>query len=100
MSLSSGSSPLEGPANFRAQEVDLGRLARREWWMWFSALTVTTLSAVGLLLTAFHSFFLRKEHFYELRPEQARWGILCLVLLFNGWMLYRQWGFRRLRKQA
>jgi diguanylate cyclase (GGDEF)-like protein len=91
---------LEGPANFRAQEVDLGRLARREWWMWFSALMVTTLSAGGLLLTAFHSLFLRKEHFYELRPEQARWGILCLVLLFNGWMLYRQWGFRRLRKQA
>lgn len=101
-SLSGGPSPLEGPASVRAQqaEADLGRLARREWWMWFSALTVTTLSVVGLLLTAFHSLFLRKEHFYELRPEQVRWGILCLVLLFNGWMLYRQWGFRRLRKQA
>lgn len=95
-------SPLEGLGSQRAQqaEADLRRLPRREWWMWFSTLTVTTLSALGLLLTAFHSLFLRKEHFYELRPEQVRWGILCLLLLFNGWMLYRQWGFRRVRKQA
>jgi diguanylate cyclase (GGDEF)-like protein len=100
LSISDKPSPLEGSYHQEQAEADLKRLARREWWMWFSALTVTALSAVGLLLTAFHSLFLRKEHFYELRPEQVRWGILCLVLLFNGWMLYRQWGFRRLRKQA
>ena len=96
------SSPLEGLASFRAQqaEAELQGLGRREWWMWLSTLAVTTLSATGLALTAFRSFFLHSEHFYELRPEQARWGILCLVLLFNGWMLYRQWGFRRMRRQA
>ena len=28
-----------------------------------------------------------------------RWGILSLVLLFNSWMVYREWSFRRLRTQ-
>ena len=95
-------SPLEGPASYygQAAEIDLKKLGRREWWLWFSALTVTTLSAVGLLLTAFSRLFRNKDHFYELNPEQARWGLLCLLLLFNGWMVYRQRLFRKLRMQA
>ena len=102
MSLAGRPSPLEGPASYYGQgmETDLKRLGRREWWLWLSALAVTTLSAVGLLLTAFSRLFRHKEHFYEMGPEQARWGILCLVLLFNGWMVYRQRSFRKLRKRA
>jgi diguanylate cyclase (GGDEF)-like protein len=95
-------SPLAGLPSYRAQqaEVELARVERREWWIWFSAVAISTLAAIGLLLTAFPSFFRHSEHFYELRSEQARWGILCLLLLFNGWMVYRQWMFRRVRKQA
>jgi diguanylate cyclase (GGDEF)-like protein len=95
------SSPLEGLPGFRAQQLESGlrRLGRREWWLWMSAFFVTALSLTAVALTAFPSFFISREHFYELRPEQARWGILCLVLLFNGWLVYRQWFFRRLRNQ-
>jgi diguanylate cyclase (GGDEF)-like protein len=94
-------SPLEGLPGFRAQQVEssLRKLGRREWWLWVSAFFVTSLSVTALALTAFPSFFDHREHFYELRPEQARWGILCLVLLFNGWLVYRQWFFRRMRNQ-
>jgi diguanylate cyclase (GGDEF)-like protein len=94
-------SPLEGPDTFRAQQAvsSLRQLARREWWLWFSAFFVATLSAVAFVLSSFPSLFRHREHFYEIRSDQARWGILCLLLLFNGWMLYRQWTFRRLRKQ-
>jgi len=99
LSLGPSSSPLEGLTAFHPP-ADLKRLGRREWWLWFSAVAVTMLSAAGLLLTSFSRFFLHKEHFYEIRPEQARWGILCLVLLFNGWMVYRQWSFRRVRRHA
>ncbi|SRR6266849_2250352 len=101
-SLAAKPSPLEGPASYygQATEIDLKRVGRREWWLWFSALTVTTLSAMGLLLTAFSRLFRHKDHFYEINPEQARWGILCLLLLFNGWMVYRQRVFRKLRKRA
>jgi diguanylate cyclase (GGDEF)-like protein len=96
------SSPLEGLASYRAQmaEVTVQQLARREWWMWFSAVVVTALSALALLLTSFRSLFLRTDHFYELRPEQVRWGVFSLLLLFNGWMVYRQRSFRHLRRQA
>jgi len=102
LAIAGKSSSTEALAGFHAQatEADLKRLGRREWWLWFSALTVTLFSLAGLLLTSFSRLFLHKDHFYEMRPEQARWGILCLVLLFNGWMVYRQWSFRRARKRA
>ena len=94
------SSPLEGSDSFRAQQADssLRKLARREWWLWFSAFFVAALSAVAFVLTSFSSLFRHHEHFYEIRSDQARWGILSLLLLFNGWMLYRQWFFRRERR--
>jgi diguanylate cyclase (GGDEF)-like protein len=95
------SSPLEGSDSFRAQHAgsELRQVARREWWLWFSALFVAILSATAFVLTSFPSLFRHYEHFYEIRSDQARWGILCLLLLFNGWMLYRQWLLRRERKQ-
>jgi len=94
-------SPLEGLPDFRAQQVDNGlrQLGRREWWLWVSAFFVTVLSATALLLSSFPSFFRHQQHFYEIRPEQARWGVLCLLLLFNGWAVYRQWIFRRMHGQ-
>jgi diguanylate cyclase (GGDEF)-like protein len=94
-------SPLEGLPGFRTQQVesDLRRLGRREWWLWLSAFFVTTLSATAFLLTSFPSFFMHDERFYEIRSDQARWGIMCLLLLFNGWLAYRQWSFRRMRRQ-
>ena len=94
-------SPLEGPDTFCAQQAESGlrQLARREWWLWFSASFVATFSALAFVLSSFPSLFRHSEHFYEIRSDQARWGILCLLLLFNGWMLYRQWSFRRQRKR-
>lgn len=94
-------SPLEGSEAFRAQQAcsSLRQIARREWWLWFSALFVGTLSALAFVLSSMPSLFRHREHFYEPTSDQARWAILCLLLLFNGWMLYRQWSFRRQRKQ-
>jgi diguanylate cyclase (GGDEF)-like protein len=95
------SSLLEGLAVLRSQqaEAELRRLGRREWWLWVSAFFVTFLSAFAFLLSCFRSLFLHSTHFYEIRPDQARWGVMCLLLLFNGWFLYRQWILRRERKQ-
>src|SRR5260370_9935561 len=95
------SSPLEGIDTFRSQQAEsnLRQLARREWWLWFSGFFVVTLSAMTFVLSSFPSLFRHSEHFYEIRSDQARWGILCLLLLFNGWMLYRQWSFRRQRRE-
>lgn len=76
------------------------QIGRLEWWLWFSALLVTTLSAVAFVLSSIRSFFVHFDHFYEIRSDQARWATLCLLLLFNAWLLFRQWSFRRLRKQS
>jgi diguanylate cyclase (GGDEF)-like protein len=94
-------SPLAGIPGLRSigTEFDLVALNRREWWLWFSTAAVTLLSGGAFLLTAFPQLFHHREHFYELGREQSRWGILCLLLLFNAWMVYRQHRFRRLRKR-
>jgi diguanylate cyclase (GGDEF)-like protein len=54
---------------------------------------------VALILSSFSSLFRHHEHFYEIRSEQTRWAILCLLLLFNGWLVYRQRLFRRAKRQ-
>jgi diguanylate cyclase (GGDEF)-like protein len=80
-------------------ESGLQRLGRREWWLWLSALVVTTLSGTVFLLSSFPSLFLDSDHFFEIRSDQARWGAFSLLLLFNTWQVYRQRSFRQLRSQ-
>src|SRR6202795_714890 len=95
-------SPLAGSGNFRVlpHGSNPQQISRHEWWLWLSALLVTTLSAVAFLLSSIHSFFRHADYFYEIRSDQARWATLCLILVFNAWLVYRQWSFRRLRRQS
>jgi diguanylate cyclase (GGDEF)-like protein len=94
-------SPLEGSGAFRAlqNETELRHLARSEWWLWFFACTVTLLATSALVLSFLPFLFRKANHFYELRPDQAQWGTASLVVVFNAWLVYRQWSFRRRRKQ-
>lgn len=77
--------------------MELQHVVRREWWLWFSAVAVTLLSMMALALSFWRPFFRHSEHFWELRPDQAQWGTALLLLLFNSWLVYRQWHFRRER---
>jgi diguanylate cyclase (GGDEF)-like protein len=52
------------------------------------------------VLSSIHSFFRHADYFYEIRSDQARWATLCLILIFNTRLVYRQWSFRRLRQQS
>jgi diguanylate cyclase (GGDEF)-like protein len=92
-------SPLEGSGAFRAVQIETEsrQLTRSEWWLWLSAVAVTLLAASGLALSSLPFLFRQANHFYELRPDQAQWGIATLVLVFNFWLVYRQWSFRRRR---
>lgn len=78
-------------------ESHLQRLERREWRLWLSALVVTILSGIVFLLSSFPSLFPHGDRFFDIGSDQARWTILGLLLLFNTWLVYRQWLFRRLR---
>jgi diguanylate cyclase (GGDEF)-like protein len=95
-------SPLAGSGNFRlpANGFNAQQISRHEWWLWLSALLVTIFSAVAFLLSSIHSFFRHADYFYEIRSDQARWATLCLILIFNARLVYRQWSFRRLRRQS
>lgn len=95
-------SPLEGSGNFRPQPEGASplQISRSEWWLWLSALLVTVLSGVAFLLSSIHSFFRHADYFYEIRSDQARWATLCLILIFNAWLVYRQWSFRRMRQRS
>jgi diguanylate cyclase (GGDEF)-like protein len=94
-------SPLEGSGAFRALQIetDLRQLTRSEWWLWFSASAVTLLAISALLLSFLPSLFRNANHFYEIRSDQTQWGTAALVLVFNSWLVYRQWSFRRRRKE-
>jgi diguanylate cyclase (GGDEF)-like protein len=95
-------SPLAGSGNFRvrANGSNPQQISRHEWWLWLSLLLVTTLAAIAFLLSSIHSFFRHADYFYEIRSDQARWATLCLILIFNARLVYRQWSFRRLRRQS
>lgn len=94
-------SPLEGSGQFRVRPEGYSplQISRSEWWLWLSALFVTVLSGLAFLLSSIHSFFRHADYFYEIRSDQARWATLCLILVFNGWLVYRQWLFRRARQR-
>ncbi len=94
-------SPLEGSGAFRAlqTETELRQIARNEWWLWFSSLAVTVLAISALVLSFLPFLFRHGVKFYEIRADQAQWGTAGLVLVFNSWQVYRQWFFRRRRKQ-
>src|SRR6202043_430174 len=53
----------------------------------------------ALVLSCVPSLFPQANHFYEIRPDQAQWGTAGLVLVFNFWLVDRQWAFRRRRKR-
>jgi len=94
-------SPLEGSGAFRALQIDteLRHLVRSEWWLWFFACTVTLLASAALVLSFLPFLFRQANHFYEIRPDQAQWSTAALLVVFNAWLVYRQWSFRRRRKQ-
>jgi diguanylate cyclase (GGDEF)-like protein len=93
-------SPLEGSGAFRAlqNETELRQIARSEWWLWLSAGMVTLLAASALTLSFLPFLFRHANHFYEIRPDQAQWSTAALLLVFNSWLVYRQWFFRHRTK--
>jgi diguanylate cyclase (GGDEF)-like protein len=99
--LSASLSSLDGSGRHDAHPMEsrLQRLERREWWLWLSALVVTILSGIVFLLSSFPSLFPHSDRFFEIGSDQARWTILGLLLLFNTWLVYRQWSFRQQRAE-
>ena len=73
--------------------TNIGKMERREWFLWFAAVLVTLLLTLGLA-----SFLLRED---ELSPQflaPVR-GLIGLVLIFDIYTLYQQLQIHRMRRR-
>ena len=74
--------------------IKIGRIERREWFLWSAAVVVTLLLTAGLA-----SFLLREQQdAASLLPDAIR-GLVALVLIFDIYTLYQQLQIHRMRRQ-
>jgi PAS domain-containing protein len=74
--------------------INIQRMERREWFLWFAAVLVTLLLTAGLA-----SFLLREEVDSSSVLPQAVRGLVALVLIFNIYTLYQQLQINRMRRK-
>ena len=79
-------------------KTNLRLLARQETWLWATAFTATLLAAAALTMLSVPSL-LQDLPYVRLDAEATKHGLIALLLVLNAWAAYRQWVFRRLRKQ-
>src|SRR6266478_3984602 len=74
--------------------INIGRIERREWFLWSAAVIVTLLLTAGLA-----SFLVREpEDVSSLLPQAVR-GLVALVLIFDIYTLYQQLQIHRMRRK-
>src|SRR5260221_1608301 len=71
----------------------IGRIERREWFLWTAAVVVTLLLTVGLA-----SFLLREDDPLSEFPQTVR-GLIGLVLIFDIYTLFQQLQIHRMRRR-
>ena len=72
--------------------INIRRIERREWFLWFAAVMVTLLLTAGMA-----SFLLREDESSVL--GQAVRGLVALVLIFDIYTLYQQLQINRMRRK-
>ena len=78
----------------QANDINIGRIERREWFLWGAAVVVTLLLTGGLA-----SFLLREEEDVVSVFGQAVRGLIGLVLIFDIYTLYQQLQIHRMRRR-
>ena len=73
--------------------ANIGRIERREWFLWSAAVVVTLLLTVGMA-----SFLLREDDLFSGFPQAVR-GLIGLVLIFDIYTLYQQLQIHRMRRR-
>jgi two-component system, cell cycle sensor histidine kinase and response regulator CckA len=86
----------------RGQEQTRSRLRhieRSEWWLWATAVMITLLLTAGIL--SFLPMFLQSNEAtgYFLTLRRAMWGLVGMVLLFDGYTVHQQLQIHRMRRR-
>ena len=74
----------------------LQRLERWEWWRWGTVFVISLALTGGLFSLRYPN--LRPDIVSVNQLDQALWGLLGLVLLFDVFALYQQWKISRMRR--
>ena len=74
--------------------INIGRIERREWFLWSAAVLVTLLLTGGLT-----SFLLREQEDPISGLPQTIQGLIGLVLIFDIYTLYQQLQIHRMRRR-
>lgn len=76
--------------------AQLRRLERWEWWRWGTVSVISLALMLGLFSLKYPN--LRPDVFSATQLDQALWGLLALVLLFDCFALYQQFVIGQLRR--
>jgi PAS domain S-box-containing protein len=74
--------------------INIGRIERREWFLWSAAVIVTLLLTAGLA-----SFLLPEQQDLTSGLSQTVEGLIGLVLIFDIYTLYQQLQIHRMRRR-
>jgi two-component system cell cycle sensor histidine kinase/response regulator CckA len=77
----------------------LRRVEKREWWLWVTTICVTLLLTAGI--ASFLPALLHSGETWEsvFTLQQAVWGLIGLVLLFDLYSIYQQLQIHRIRRR-
>src|ERR1700674_4489331 len=91
--------PPAAPVPFQAEQIrtNMRRIAKRQWWLWSSAVMVTLLLTLGIASFEFPGLLSGSEAFYSFQLDLAMRGLVGLVLLFNVYTVYQQLQIHRIQ---
>jgi diguanylate cyclase (GGDEF)-like protein len=73
------------------------RIARRQWWLWSSAVMVTLLLTLGIASFAFPGLLSQHGDSYSFNLDLAVRGLVGLVLLFNVYTIFQRLQIHRIQ---
>ncbi len=87
------------PAPARAEQIktNMRQIARRQWWLWSSAVLVTLLLTLGIASFAFPGLMTQAENSLSNDLDIAMRGLIGLVLIFNIYTIYQQLQIHRIQ---
>jgi len=77
----------------------IGRIQRREWWLWATAITITLLLTGGIVSYAFPVIHAWSPVPESLTPDEIIRGLVGSVFLFDLYIVFQQVQIYRIRKR-
>jgi PAS domain-containing protein len=77
----------------------IGRIQRREWWLWATAIAITLLLTAGIVSYAFPVIHWSSPVPETLTPDEVIRGLVGSVFLFDLYIIFQQVQIYRIRRR-